>query len=757
MQKIIAVILLFFIFSKVNAQKSPYQPTRNEMDLAVKRVEKLDGALNNISSNNEINVMWSADGNAFWYKKNLPNRSWVYIHVDVVSGSRKVAFDVEKLAEALEKTTGITKIKDGLRSADFYFTDQNTVKLKFYNKWYQVNLIDYLVNTTTDDNAVKYNGSDRLQRNQSRWEGRRNARKSPDGKSEIKITGGNIFIIDLLSKLETPLTTNGTVEQPYGNFEWSPDGKNIIAYKIDPKKTKQVHYVLSSVQGTTRGELKSREYDQPGDELTTYEPFIFNIANRKIIKIDGEKIDFFQPRTLHWRNNSNRYFTYEKVDRGHQRFRVIEVDVETGKTRNIIDEQTNTFIYESRIYTHYLQKTDEIIYASEQDGWRHLFLIDAITGKQNLITKGNWVVREIDSVDAVKRQIWFRASGMHKDEDPYFIHYYRINFDGKNLVSLTPEIGNHKLSFSPDRKHFIDTYSQVNIPPIIKLKLTSSGKEIVGLERGDTQPYLQTGVKLPEVFVAKGRDGITDIWGVVCVPSNMDSTKLYPIIENIYAGPHDSFVPKNFTPRSEMQRIAELGFMVVQIDGMGTANRSKAFHDVCWKNIADAGFPDRILWIQAMAKKFTNADVSKVGIYGTSAGGQSSTGALLFHPEFYKVAVSACGCHDNRIDKRWWNEQWMGYPVGEHYAQQSNITNAAKLQGNLFLIVGEADENVPPESTYRLADALIKANKDFDILSIPGIGHSDGGAYGLRRKRDFFVKHLLNLDPPNTNSIPSRK
>jgi len=448
---------------------------------------------------------------------------------------------------------------------------------------------------------------------------------------------------------------------------------------------------------------------------------------------------------------NNRYYTYEKVDRGHQRFRVIEVDVQTGKTKNIIDEKTKTFIYENRIYTRYLPKTNEMLYTSEQDGWQHLYLVNTISGKQSLISKGNYVVRDIDSVDVVKRQVWFRACGMNTGEDPYFIHYYRIGFDGKGLVNLTPEKGNHSLSFSPDRKYYLDTYSQVNIPPVTELRLTASTKKISEIEHGQKDAYLATGVKLPEVFVAKGRDGTTDIWGIVCFPSKMDSNKTYPVIENIYAGPHDSFVPKNFLPASEMQSIAELGFIVVQIDGMGTANRSKAFHDVCWKNIADAGFPDRILWMKAMAAKYPNADITRVGIYGTSAGGQSSTGALLFHPEFYKAAVSACGCHDNRIDKQWWNEQWMGYPVAEHYNAQSNITNAAKLQGNLFLIVGEADENVPPESTYRLADALIKANKDFDILSIPGMGHSDGGTYGRRRKRDFFVKHLLNAQPPNPN------
>jgi dipeptidyl aminopeptidase/acylaminoacyl peptidase len=252
--------------------------------------------------------------------------------------------------------------------------------------------------------------------------------------------------------------------------------------------------------------------------------------------------------------------------------------------------------------------------------------------------------------------------------------------------------------------------------------------------------------------VAKGRDGVTDIWGIVSKPSDYDPNKKYPVLENIYAGPHDSFVPKSFVPYSEMQSLAELGFIVVMIDGMGTYNRSKAFQDVCWKNLADAGLPDRILWIKALAKKYSFVDAERVGIYGTSAGGQNSMDALLMHPEFYKAAVSACGCHDNRIDKQWWNEQWMGYPLGPHYDAQSNVTNAHLLQGNLMLIVDEADTNVPPESTYRVADALIKAHKDFDFLSVPGMDHGDGGPVGRMKKRNFFVRHLIGVDPPDYNS-----
>lgn len=754
---VLALFSIAFLQSKAQqAPLQPYAPSPAEVANSYQLSNKLDTALRNIPTNNDITPFWKKDGTAFWYRKNLPNRTWEYYYVETASGKRKLAFDSEKLAKSLEETTGKKQNAAKLQFSELYFADGNTAKIKLQGKWYGVNLSNYSITDLTDTNIYQYNAKRPLQQKRSRWQRNRFVRKSPDGKYEATIRGGNLFVTDKATDTEIQLSTDGTEAKPYGDYVWAPDGKNIIAYKTDPKEIKKVHYVLSSVPGTTRGELKSREYAQPGDDFTSYQPYIFNIAAKTAVKVDADPIDFFGPPELHWRNNDSRYYTYEKVDRGHQRFRVIEVDVQTGKTRNIIDEKTNTFIYESRIYTRYLPKTNEMLWTSEQDGWQHLYLVNTLTGKQAKITSGNWVVRDIDSVDVAKRQVWFRASGMNKDEDLYFIHYYRIGFDGKGLVNLTPEKGNHSLSFSPDRKYYIDTYSQVNVPPVSELRLTASTRKVTELEHGTADTYLATGVKLPEVFVAKARDGVTDIWGVVCLPSKMDPNKTYPIIENIYAGPQDSFVPKNFLPASEMQSMAELGFIVVQIDGMGTANRSKAFHDVCWKNLADAGLPDRILWMKAMALKYPNADISRVGVYGTSAGGQNSTGALLFHPEFYKAAVSACGCHDNRIDKQWWNEQWMGYPVGPHYGEQSNITNAAKLQGNLFLIVGEADENVPPESTYRLADALIKANKDFDILSIPGMGHSDGGTYGRRRKRDFFVKHLLNAEPPNPNILVTK-
>jgi dipeptidyl aminopeptidase/acylaminoacyl peptidase len=574
---------------------------------------------------------------------------------------------------------------------------------------------------------------------------------SPDKSRAVFIRQGNIIVREMSSGKETQLTTNGTTERPYGNLVWSPDGTRLVGYLVKPVRDKQVHYVLTSASGT-RGELRSRGYAQPGDENTGYEMFVFNTANGAQTKVDMEVIDFSGPPMLNWRHGDNHTFTFERVDRGHQRFRIMEVNAASGKTRELVDEKTPTFIFEQRIFTHYLPETHEILWVTEKDGWRHIYLLDERTGAQKQqVTKGEWVVREIDSIDRKKREIWFQASGMNAGEDPYFIHYYRIGFDGNNLVKLTPEEGNHRVSFSPNRKYFIDNYSAINKAPVIELKRTEDGRRIVELERADISAYTATGLRLPEPFVAKGRDGVTDIWGVVFRPRNFDPSKRYPLIEQIYAGPQGSFVPKSFSAYGEQQSLAELGFIVVQIDGMGTYNRSKAFHDVAWKNLADAGFPDRILWMKALAAKYPYVDTTRVGVYGTSAGGQNSAGALLFHPEFYSAAVSACGCHDNRVDKQWWNEQWMGYPVGKHYEEQSNITNAHKLQGDLLLIVGEADENVPPESTYRVADALIKAGKNFEFLAIPGMGHSDGGPYGRKKKRDFFVKSLLGVDPPKRN------
>jgi len=732
----------------LHAQQA-YQPNHQELIHSYQHAALLDSTASKKVFRSSVRPQWTTDGKSFWYRINTSENTWEYLLVDLTARTKNSVFDHRRLADALSKLTGKKTEAGKLPVENLSITPGNKkINILADKKWY-----------TWDTGTNELLVSDQIQKpsktKERSWRRRQEQRDSvsPDQKFTAMTKNGNIYIRSKASGQETQFTRDGSPEQPYGEFIWSPDSKTLIAYKINYKEDKKVYYILSSSPGTTRGELKSQNYMQPGDEFSTFEMYLINPEKGTSQKAAVDKFDIYGTPEIHWRKGNNQYFTFEKRDRGHQRFRIIEIHIPTAATKTLIDEKTNTFIYEQRIFTHYLPDTHELIWATEKDGYRHLYLMDELTGKEkNRITTGNWVVREIDSVDTQRRQIWFRANGMDPSEDPYFIHYYRIGFNGKGLVQLTPAKGNHNLAFSPDKSYYLDTWSQVNVPPVTTLNRTSDGKKIMDLEKADISAFLKTGIPLPEVFVAKGRDGKTDIWGIVCRPSHLDSTKTYPIIENIYAGPQDSFVPKSFLPYSEMQSLAELGFIVVQCDGMGTANRSKAFHDVCWKNLADAGFEDRILWMKALGKKHRYADTTRVGIYGTSAGGQNAGGSVLFHPEFYKSAVAACGCHDNRVDKQWWNEQWMGYPVGPHYEAQSNITNAAKLRGNLLLIVGEADTNVPPESTYRFADALIKAGKNFELITVPGLGHSDGGPFGKNKKRDFFVKTLLGIDPVNRNN-----
>lgn len=373
------------------------------------------------------------------------------------------------------------------------------------------------------------------------------------------------------------------------------------------------------------------------------------------------------------------------------------------------------------------------------------------------ITKGAWCIREILYVDEDAGEIYFSASGMNKKEDPYLIHYYKIGMDGKNLKALTPEGGNHRAVFSRDHRYIADTYSMVNKAPVTVIRNAADGKLVKTIATADISKLKNNGWVAPEVFVAKGRDGKTDMWGIIQRPTNFSPDKKYPVIEYIYARPGDHYTPKSFMPYNwSMSALAELGFIVVQLDAMGTTWRGKEFEEVCYKNLKDAGFPDRKLWVKAAAKKYPYMDISRVGIFGCSAGGQESTTAVLLHGDFYKAAYSACGCHDNRMDKIWWNELWMGYPVDSSYVECSNVENAHKLNCPLMLVMGEMDDNVDPSSTYQVVNALIKANKDFELVVIPGAHHTMGEEFGDHKRYDFFVKNLLGIDPPKWADVKTK-
>lgn len=697
---------------------------------------------------------WVESTSSFWYEVQT-RRGKEYFLVDGVKLTRKPAFDHFKLAERLSKETGkeYKPFDIPLREISFNKTLTEMEFLLDSEKWV-LNLKSKRLNKDTDFKPRK--------QNQRHWaavdhELKNTESKSPDSLWVAYTKNFNIYIKNRKTKQEYQLSFDGSEGEYYSTYiQWSPNSKYIAVNKIRKPYVRVIHFIESSPEDQLQPKYHDLEYPKPGDALQIRKPSLFNVEQKKKIEVDTQQFEHqYRVSTPEWRNDS-RAFTFEFNQRGHQAYQVVEVNASNGQVSILIDEQTSTFFdYSGKRYRHDVNDGQEIIWASERDGWNHLYLFEGNSGTvKNQITKGHWVVRGVDYVNDDERYIVFRGSGRNQNEDPYLVKYYRVNFDGTELIELTPENAQHSATFSSDFTLFVDNYSRIDMPPTTVLRQTTDGKVVMELEKADISDLIDKGWKTPEVFVAKGRDGKTDIWGNIYRPTNFDPRKSYPIIEAIYAGPHAAHVPKTFRPSfGHFSAMAELGFIIVQIDGMGTSRRSKEFHDVCWKNLKDAGFPDRILWMKAAAKKYPYMDAERVGIFGGSAGGQNAMGALLFHPEFYKVAVSSVGCHDNRMDKIWWNEQWMGYPIGPHYDESSNVVNAHKLQGKLLLTVGEMDNNVDPSSTLQVVNALIKANKDFEFLIFPGQGHGSGGKYGERKKRDFFVKHLLHLATPDWNMV----
>ncbi len=574
---------------------------------------------------------------------------------------------------------------------------------------------------------------------------------SPDGKWVASVRDGNVWLKRTEDEHEVALTTDGTEEARFiPVFHWSPDSTRLVCEQELRGDRRKVFLIESSPTDQLQPKLHELDYDKPGDKLPVTKLRLFDVTNARAIPLaDSLYPNPWSITEIRWAPDS-KSFSFLYNQRGHQVLRLLRVDASTGDASLIVDESSDTFVdYAHKVFVEHLDETNEIVWMSERDGWNHLYLYDSANGVvKNQITKGAWVVRQVERVDSQTRQIWFYASGFFSQQDPYLLYFCRVDFDGQNFVVLTPAHGNHRVEFSPDRRFFLDHYSRVDLPPVTELRQTETGDLVCELERADVSELLSAGWRPPVPFAAPGRDGQTMIYGVIYLPQSFDPAGKYPVIEHIYAGPQDNYVPKEFRSYFEEQALAELGFVVVQMDGMGTSNRSKAFHDVCWKNLGDAGFPDRIAWLQAAAKAYPAMDLTRVGIYGGSAGGQNALRGLLMHPEHYHVGVADCGCHDNRMDKVWWNELWMGWPLGPHYEEQSNVTQAHRLQGKLLLTVGELDRNVDPASTMQVVNALIRADKDFDLLIVPGSDHGAGERpYARRRRQDFFVRHLLGVEP----------
>lgn len=699
---------------------------------------------------------WVDQTSAFWYVRQT-EKGKEYVKVDAASKKRTALFDQQKMASALTEKAGreINAYNLPLQNCRLNIS-LDTLRFQLDGKFWAYSIKN---NRLLDEGAIPSRGKERhWMEVDDEKEGR--PVTSPDGKWTAFIKNDNVYVREVATGKEKQLSQDGTLSNYYSSYiQWSPDSKSVVSCRIRPVEKRYVYYVESSPADQAQPKLHKQEYAKPGDELRFKVPCIFEVeSGRRLIpstELFSHQYELSGPM---W-NADSKAITFEYNERGHKVYLVLEMSAVDGSVRTLIEEKEEKYVNYPRIYRNYLGDDKRIIWSSERDNYNHLYLYDRATGKPlNQITKGEWYVRGVQHVDEANEVIYFSANGMKKGEDPYLIHYYKINFDGSNLVELTPEEGMHQCWYSSDYKYLVDVYSKVDQAPIAVLRDAKNGKIRMQLDKADISALLANGWKAPEVFSAKGRDGKTDMWGVIYRPSNFDPSKKYPVIEYIYSGPGDQYVPKTFSSYNWwMTSLAELGFIVVQVDGMTTSFRSKEFEEVCYKNLKDAGLPDHIAWIKAAAQKYPYMDIDRVGIFGCSAGGQESTGAVLFHPEFYKAAYSACGCHDNRMDKIWWNELWMGYPVDESYSACSNVDNAHLLSRPLMLVVGELDDNVDPASTMQVANALIKANKDFELVVIPGAHHTMGEDFGEHKRYDFFVRHLMGVTPPSWDKVKTGK
>jgi len=712
----------------------------------------------------EVTPHWIEKTSTFWYRDVARDGKWFY-RVNPELNTREAAFDQVRLAEALSALLD-KKIKAGrLPFSSFEYAEKETViDFTAGKKRLRCDLKTYAV--TEREEAAKANPMEST---------------SPDKKWVAFLKGPNLWLRNVETQVEVALTTDGKknydfaasqswywkecVSHPELNRDersidvsWSPDSRKIATVRTDRRNVGKLWLYQAAPDSGYRAKVWAYERSLPGETNTPMvEYVIFDVDSKVMTTVDLEPqstvVAWGSP---HWMEDSQSYYM-QQYERGYQTLNLLEVNANTGAIRTVIKEQSETQVDVDKRDYRVLQKRKEVVWVSERSGWSMLYRYDWKTGNlKKPITTGDYVVRSILHVDEDKGVVYFTAGGREAGRDPYYQHLYKVKLNGKGLKLLTPEDAEHMIRLSPDKRYFVDSHSRVDMPPVHQLRRLKDGKLIRTLAQGDAKDLLATGWTYPERFVARARDGQTDIYGIIFKPSNFDAAEKYPVIDGTYSGPQAVRTPKSFRRgcRNWDMELAELGFIVVTVDGLGTAQRSKAFHDFSYKNLGDIGADDHIAAMHELAESRPWMDLERVGIYGHSAGGYDAAHALLIRPEFYDVAVSQAGNHDHQMAKAWWPEHWMGFPVDSHYVAQSNLTLAKNLQGRLLLMHGDMDNNVNPASSLRFAAELVKHNKDFDLVLIPNRPHSLWGHnYATRKRWDFFVRHLLGVEPPREYEI----
>ncbi|WP_232830080.1 S9 family peptidase [Lewinella sp. IMCC34191] len=537
---------------------------------------------------------------------------------------------------------------------------------------------------------------------------------------------------------------NGDRPEHFG-VRWSPDGKWLLANRVDLRSAGKMHLLDWSVDTLYRPRLLSYYRGSPGDTGMVYlEPVFFNTETGERVNVDLPRGTHINTVNAQWSENGNKVYL-QWQPRGFKSVELYTLDLPTGKLDTLYTESSPTNVDN---FTFELSEgSNRLFFLSEKSGWRQLYSLDLTTGQEERLTRGDFYVDAIGRVDEETRTIYFAASGRERGNNPYAQQLYRIGFDGRDLQLLTPEPAHHRMTFSPDGQYIVDNYSSVTTPTRTVLRRASSGEVIAELATAETHDLANWSP--PQPFTALAGDGLTQIFGAIWKPTNFDSTQRYPVIEASYTGPHTYVYPTDYSQALSLQSFAELGFVLVRIDGRGSPGRSKAFHDFSYKNLG-GNLGDHVAAIRQLGRRYSWIDTTRVGIYGHSAGGYDAGHAVLAYPDFYQVAVASSGDHDHRMEKAWWPEMYMGWPVDSAYHQQSNITMAGNLKGKLLITHGGIDENVNPSATFKLAEALIQADKPFDMLILPSQRHGytgQAGRYFTKVRWNYFVEHLLGKEP----------
>ena len=716
-----------------------------------------------------VSPNWLDDGR-MWYRNTIADGA-EFIIVDPKAKTRKHAFDHQRLADVLSNND-TTYQAFGLPFRSFEFTKNGrAISFDVKDKTYTCNLRNY---GCTDKENKKGAAADTSP--MASFRRGRTQVLSPNGKLAAFIRDHNLWVRNVETKKERQLTFDGIEDYGYATNNagwtkgpgpvvlWSPDSKKIATFQHDSRGTGEM-YMVSTKSG--HPELSQWKYPLPGDSLIfRISRVVINVKNASMVRLNmppdqhrSTSDDHIAGRggtflDVRWSKDA-KHLVFVSSSRDHKEAQLRVADTKTGKVRDVMKEVQETYFESGDGFSnwHYLSKTNEVIWFSERDNWGHLYLIDLKTGKiKNRITQGEWAVQQVRYVDQKKRKIYFSAGGKEQG-DPYYWHYYSINIDGSDLKLLTPEYAHHTVTFSSEYKYFIDSYSTPVTPPITVLR-DMDGNQLVKLEQADISRLVALGWQPPTQVKTKARDGVTDIYGLLYKPTKFNPNSKYPVLNPLYPGPQSGSVgSRSFRPsRSDKQSVAELGFIVIEVDAMGTPGRSKSFHDAYYGNMGDNGLPDQVEAIKQLGAQYPWMDLDRVGIYGGSGGGFASTGGILRYPDFYKVAVSGSGNHDNATYEDDWGEKWQGMLIKNEdgsttYDNQANHLLAENLKGKLLLGHGSLDGNVPVNNTLLVAKALMDANKDFDLLIFPNKGHGLG-QYWMRRRWDYFVRHLKGTEPP---------